>query len=66
MVCVAVSFSTAKPNPEQVTDQLTMNWTRLNIFSELGTKWYNSVLLWWLLFVLIIFALMLIFSGLYL
>ncbi|MFH1742825.1 MAG: sodium/solute symporter [bacterium] len=66
VVCAGVSLATAPPKPEQVTDQLTMNWSHLNIFDELGTKWYTSILLWWLLFVLIIVSLMLIFSGLYL
>lgn len=66
IVCVVVSFLTARPRPEQVTDQLTFNWSKLNIFSELGTKWYNSVVLWWFVFVFIISLLMLIFSGIYL
>jgi solute:Na+ symporter, SSS family len=63
VVCVAVSLLTAPPRPEQVTDDLTFNWRRLNIFGELGTAWYQHVVLWWGLFVLIIVALMVVFSG---
>jgi SSS family solute:Na+ symporter len=65
-VCIVVSLLTPRPAPEKVTDQLTFNWKKLNIFDELGTKWYNSVLLWWLLFVSIVIALVITFSGLYL
>lgn len=65
-VCIAVSLATPKPAPEQISDQLTFNWRKLNIFDELGTHWYSSVLLWWGLFAVIIVALMLLFSGLYL
>ena len=66
ITCVVVSLMTAPPAPEQVTDQLTFNWHKLNIFGELGTKWYSSVVLWWLIFVLIIVLLMLTFSGMFL
>ncbi len=64
VVCVVVSLLTRPPRPEQVTDQLTLNWRKLDIFSGLGTRWYNSVVTWWLLFVLIVLGLMLWFSGL--
>ena len=50
VICIVVSLATAPPNPEQVNDDLVVNWKRLNIFSELGTTWYNSVVTWWLLF----------------
>jgi SSS family solute:Na+ symporter len=64
--CVAVSALTPPPAPEQVTDDLTLNWKRLNIFGGLGTRWYTSVVSWWLLFVLIVAAILLTFSGLFL
>ncbi|MEW6235032.1 MAG: sodium/solute symporter [Candidatus Omnitrophota bacterium] len=64
-VCIGVSLATAPPRPEQVTDQLTLNWRRLNIFSELGENWYSSVVLWWSIFAVMILSLMLIFSGLF-
>ncbi len=64
VVCVAVSLLTPPPDPTQVTDQLTINWKRLNILHQLGTRWYTSVYLWWGLFVAVIMALILVFSGL--
>ena len=63
IVCIVVSLSTAPPLPEQVTDQLTFNWKRLNIFGGLGSHWYNSVVTWWGLFVAIVLALVVVFSG---
>jgi SSS family solute:Na+ symporter len=63
-VCVVISLATAPPRPEQVTDQLTFNWRKLNIFEDLGTRWYTSVVTWWGLFVLVVLALLVIFSGL--
>ena len=62
VVCVLVSLLTEKPRPEQVSDQLTINWKKLNIFDDLGTKWYSSVVLWWGIFVAVIVALIIIFS----
>ncbi len=64
LVCIAVSLMTAPPRPEQITDQLTFNWRKMNIFSDLGDHWYTSVITWWSLFVLLIVALILAFSGL--
>jgi SSS family solute:Na+ symporter len=62
--CLAVSLLTAPPRPEQITDQLTFNWRKLNIFSDLGDHWYTNVIFWWALFVAIVLALVLVFSGL--
>ncbi|MBI2481075.1 MAG: sodium/solute symporter [Planctomycetia bacterium] len=66
VVCITVSLLTAPPRPEQVTDQLTFNWQRLNIFSDLGERWYTNVVTWWGLFVVLILALFILFSGLFL
>jgi SSS family solute:Na+ symporter len=55
---------TAPPKPEQVTDQLTFNWKQLNIFEDLGDRWYNSVVFWWALFAVIVLSLVFVFSGL--
>ena len=60
-----VSLATQPPRAEQVTDQLTFNWKNLNIFGELGDCWYTSVVTWWALFVLIILAIFVLFSGLF-
>jgi len=64
LVCIAVSLLTRPPAAEQVTDQLVFNWRKLNVFGNLGSRWYTSVVTWWLLFVATILALVLIFSGL--
>ena len=66
LVCVAVSLLTAKPGPDQVNDTLVINWRRMNIFQELGSRWYTSVILWWGIFAIVITLLMLFFSGLFL
>lgn len=66
IVCVIVSLMTPKPKPEQVTDMLTFNWKKLNIFGGLGTNWYNNVVFWWGIFVLIVVLLIVVFSGLFL
>lgn len=63
VVCTAVSFMTAAPKPEQVSDSLTINWKKLNIFNDLGDKWYQNVVLWWGLFALIILSIIILLSG---
>ena len=63
LVCTAVSLATAPPRPEQVGDDVTINWAKLNIFRDLGTTWYTSVVTWWLLFVVMIAGLFALFSG---
>lgn len=65
-VCVSVSLLTAPPRAEQVTDQLTFNWKKMNIFSNLGDHWYSSVTTWWGLFAITILALFTLFSGFFL
>jgi len=66
IICVSVSLMTARPRPEQITDQLTFNWRKLNIFDGLGSRWYGNVVFWWGIFVLLIILLVVIFSGLFL
>lgn len=63
IVCVVVSLKTPPPAPEQVSDQLTFNWKKINIFDQLGDKWYQSVILWWGLFAAGILILVILFSG---
>ncbi len=65
IICIGVSLATPPPRPEQITDQLAFNWHKLNIFSELGDHLYTSVVLWWGLFVAIIGAIFIQFSGLF-
>lgn len=62
-VCVVVSLATARPRPEQVSDDMIINWRKLNIFADLGDPWYKHVGLWWAVFVASIFALVIAFSG---
>jgi len=64
VVCTVVSLSTAPPRPEQVGDDVTINWAKLNILDDLGRTWYTSVVTWWLLFVVVIAGLFVFFSGL--
>jgi len=65
VLCVAVSRATPPPMPEQVTDDLTINWKKINIFSGLGNHWYTSVLLWWGLFAFLVVLLVFLFSGIF-
>lgn len=62
IVCVAVSIQTKPPHPDQVSDLLTINWKKLNLFHDLGDRWYKNVILWWGLFVLIVVCLAIYFS----
>ena len=64
VVCVVVSLATAPPTPEQVTDQLTFNWRQMNIFEDLGGRWYVNVVFWWAIFVSLVVTLVVTFSGL--
>jgi len=47
---------TAPPAPEQVTDELTINWRKINIFNDLGKGWRN-VTVWWAIFVALVMGL---------
>ncbi|EAQ80652.1 SLC5 family protein [Blastopirellula marina] len=62
-VCIGVSLTTSPPRADQITDQLTFNWSRLNLFNNLGDHWYTSVVTWWGLFVVVMAALFITFSG---
>jgi solute:Na+ symporter, SSS family len=63
LLCTVVSLMTPPPRADQVSDQLTMNWRKMNIFDDLGDRWYTSVITWWLLFVVSVAALIVVFSG---
>ncbi len=63
IICISVSFMTKPPRPEQVTDDLTINWRKINIFDGLGERWYNSVIFWWSIFAFIIVGLVILLSG---
>lgn len=63
LVCVLVSLLTPPPQPQQITPDLTFDWSRMSIFSGLGHHWYTSVITWWGLFVALAIALIVLFSG---
>jgi SSS family solute:Na+ symporter len=65
VICILVSLWTPPPRAEQITDQLTFNWKMLNFTDGLGECWYTSVVVWWGLFVVLIFALVVLFSGVF-
>ncbi|MCE5341140.1 MAG: hypothetical protein LLF92_08460 [Planctomycetaceae bacterium] len=41
---------------------LAMDWKKMNIFGELGDRWYKGVILWWGLFAACIISLVITFS----
>ena len=63
VTCCVISLMTSPPPAEKITDQTTFNWSKLNIFDDLGKHWYSSVITWWLIFVICVAALLLLFSG---
>lgn len=63
VVCVGTSMMTAPPRPEQVTDELTFNLKSMNIKEGLGTRWWGNVTFWWLISVVLMFALIYVFGG---
>jgi len=65
VVCVAVSLVPPRPRPEQVGDDMTINWRHVNILGGLGDRWYTSVILWWGGFAGILILLIVLFSGLF-
>jgi SSS family solute:Na+ symporter len=62
-VIAGVSLLTGRPPAHKVTDETTINWRKLNIFGDLGTPWYRSVVLWWSLFVAGILVCYVVYSG---
>jgi SSS family solute:Na+ symporter len=62
LVCIVVSYITKPPSTEQVTDKLVINWQKINIFNDLGDKWYKSVVFWWVVLTLLVISLILAFS----
>ncbi len=62
LVCILVSYITNPPSAEQVTDKLVINWQKINIFNDLGDKWYKSVVFWWVVLTLLVVSLILAFS----
>jgi len=63
ILTIAVSLATDRPRPEQVTDDLTLNWRKLNIFADLGNHWFSSVTFWWAGAFAAFIGLVVLFSG---
>lgn len=64
VVCIAASLATRPPRPEQVADKLVFSAKTIGAIRGDGHPWYASVLLWWLLFAVLMVAVILVFSGL--
>jgi solute:Na+ symporter, SSS family len=62
VLCIGISLFTRPPRPEQVTDALTLNWKKLNIGGDLGAHWYDSVVLWWAVSVVLMIVCIVIFG----
>ncbi len=65
IVCIVVSLMTEPPRPEQVTDDLTFNWKKMNISSGLGDKWYKNVTFWWAISIVLMFAFIFLFGVIF-
>ncbi len=64
VVCIVVSLLTAPPRADKITSDLTMNFKQLNLGEQIKKKWYQRVLFWWGIFIVVLFAIFIIFSGL--
>lgn len=47
IVCTISALITPPPDPAKVSDDLTFNWKKMDFSGGLGTRWWNSVTLWW-------------------
>lgn len=62
VVLIISTLITPPPPPEQVSDDLTFNWNKMNFGGGLGAKWYSSVTLWWAVCVVLMFFFVILFS----
>jgi solute:Na+ symporter, SSS family len=63
MIITAVSALITPPPPaEQVSDDLTFNWSKVLNVNSAGVAWYKNVTFWWAVSFVIMIALVLIFS----
>ncbi len=62
VVCTISTLVTPAPSIEQVSEDLTFDWKKMNMVGGLGDRWYTSVTLWWALAVLIMFGFVYVFS----
>ena len=62
IVCVVSSLVTPIPPESQVSKDLTFNINGSALKEGLGNKWYKSIFMWWILNVILLVAIVIIFS----
>ena len=62
VLCTVLSLFTPDPRPEQVTDDLTFNWQKINMLEGAGGVWYKSVSFWSITSLVMMFGFMALFS----
>lgn len=62
VLCLGLSRVTTPPRAEQITDDLTFNWKKMNLSGGLDRAWYASVTTWWALSVVLMCALIVVFG----
>jgi solute:Na+ symporter, SSS family len=63
VVCIVGSLATRPPRPDQVTDKLVFSVKTIGPMRADGRPWYASVIFWWLVFALLMAAVIVTFSG---
>lgn len=62
LACVVSAFISGKGIPTEAAKELTFNIKGSALREGLGTKWYNSIFLWWALSVVLLIVIILTFS----
>jgi len=63
VVCIVTSLATPPPRAEQVTGELVFDAKKTGALRAEGRPWYASVMFWWLVFAILVTAIILTFSG---
>ncbi len=63
IICIVFSLLTPAPPAEKVKASLVLDFKKLNLRTVVAKKWYQTVFFWWGLYVLLLLALFVIFSG---
>jgi SSS family solute:Na+ symporter len=61
LLCIGISLAT-KPQ-EHLDKSVVCDWSNLKLGEGLGTRWYNHVFLWWIIWVACIFVMIYLFTG---
>ena len=64
VTCIIISRFTPPPPAEKLTKDVVIDWKTFRPFKGSGNKWYENVMLWWLIFLLIVAGIFLYFSNL--